>query len=1644
VLAAGVGVVGGVVPLVVSGKSVGALRAQAGCLREFVEEDPELGMMDVGCSLASRSVFGYRAVVLGKGREELLGGLSALAVGEQSAGTVEGMASLAGGRAGPVFMFPGQGSQWEKMAVELLDLSPVFAEQMRACGQALAEHVDWSLEDVLRGVESAPGLDRVDVVQPVLFAMMVSLAALWEASGVHPGVVVGHSQGEIAAAYVAGGLSLEDAARVVALRSRALVGLAGKGGMISVALSVKEVEGRLERWDGRVGVAAVNGPASVVVSGDRQALDEFLGECLVEGLRAREIPVDYAAHSVQIEGIREELLDGLSAIVPRRGDVPFFSTVTGGLLDTSELNGKYWYRNLREIVRFEEVTRALVGEGQWAFVEVSPHPVLTVGVQETIDESMVGDGRLDDSEGVVVTGSLRRGDGGPGRFLGSLAELWVRGVEVDWSKLFEGSSARRVRLPTYAFQRQHYWLKGSLGAGDMISAGQSPATHPLLGAAVALADDRGWIFTGRISLESHPWIADHAVMGTVLLPGTALLELVLYVGGQFDCDVVSELALEAPLLLPEKGAVQLQVSVGEPDEFGERPVGIYSRLEEVTSADVLSDEEWIRHAGGVLRSERQAAANGRVALEERAGPLVGQSWPPEGAQAMEIDDIYSALAERGYDYGPVFQAHRAAWQRGNEIFAEVSLSEDQRAEALRFGVHPALLDATFHPLLLSIAKGGRPVLPFAWNDVRLLATGASSLRARFELSEDSNGIAFEAVDGTGASLVCAGSLSGREISSEQLAGAAARTYRDSLFRQDWLPVPVASPVDGWVVLERDQGGLEESLRAASAPSVVFADLASLGKAVENGEVLAPEVVLVDFSADGTERDAAALELAAHRALHRALALLQEWLSEERWSSSRLVFMTKGAVAAGAGGVSDLIAAPLWGLVRSAQSEHPGCFGLLDLDGTASSPRLLSGALGCGEAQLALREGAVLAPRLARVGRRADDDAIAFDPEGTVLITGGTGGLGGVLARHLVVEHGVRSVILASRQGREADGAAQLEEELLGLGARVTIAACDVSDRGQLEELIGSVSEDYPLSAVVHTAAAFANSMIDSLTPELLDQVLKPKLDAALHLHELTKHLDLRAFVLFSSIASTFGGPGQANYAAANAFLDALAEHRRGRGLVATSMAWSLWKTVGMGRYLDDVAVRRVAGSASLGSLTPEQGLELFDAAVSSGEAMVVAGHIDNSVLRSEGSAGTLPPLLSGLVRMPSRRALESPRGSLARRLADTPEQERGHVVLEEIRTHIAVVLGHESSAAVDVQRQFLELGLDSLAGVELRNRLNNATDMRMPVTLVFDHPTPAALAEYILAEWDRSEDRGAGRAVTTEDRMEPGSSFGGASEETLSSMFRQAHHIGRVDEFIGLLAKVSKFRPTFNTRLEPGEIPEAVRLSEGDAGPGLICLPSLIATSGAHQYAKFAKPFHGIRSLSVLPMPGFIEGERLPTTLEVAVDTQADAVQRHAAGAQFALCGHSTGGMFAYAVAARLERSGVPPVAVILLDTYMDKTLWEVLPQVLDRMVEREQTYMPIKDVGLTAMGAYAELLAEWKMSELACPILLVRASQPMAGRPADVLWEASLDVPHTAVDVLGDHFTMIEEHSQSTAQAVEAWLSQGLPDVPRDVQNAG
>ncbi|WP_190018000.1 type I polyketide synthase, partial [Streptomyces lucensis] len=1319
---------GGVLALPVSGAGERALRAQALRLREHVEARPRLAPAEVAHALVTtRSVFAHRAVVVGRDRAELLDGLAALAAGEARAGLVQGVAPPSPGKT--VFVFPGQGSQWTGMALDLLAGSEVFGRRLRECADAVGRYVDWDVVEVLRGAPGAPDPERVDVVQPVLFAVMVSLAELWRSAGVEPDAVIGHSQGEIAAAHVAGALSLDDAARVVTLRSRALLALAGTGAMAAVPLPAADVERELERWGGRVGVATVNGPAATVVAGDPDAVHALVDALRERGVRARTVPVDYASHSPHVEALRAELLDVLAPIEPRVSRVPFYSTVTGDLLDTTALDAEYWYRNLRRTVRFGETVQALLGSGHRLFVEASPHPILTVGVQQGVDEAGVA---------ASVVGSLRREQDGPREFLAALAAAHVHGAPVEWSRVLPAVSGRRVPVPTYAFQRERYWLEPSPAAGDVAAAGLVEGGHALLGAAVELAGDDGWVLTGRVSSRTHPWLADHAVLGTVLLPGTALADLVLHAGRHAGCDLVEDLTLLAPLVLGEQDGVRLQVVVGAADEAGRRPVAVHSR-----SGSAGRHDGWTRHATGVLGAPGASVPG--------SGQL--RVWPPAGAEPVPVGEVYDRFAAVGLDYGPAFQGLRAAWRRGAEVFAEVDLPADVDIEG--FAVHPALLDGALHAMLFGAGEDVAPEvrLPFSWSGLSLHAVAARALRVRLAPAgpgSPEGAVSVEAADEAGEPVVSVASLGLRPVTGEQLAALRTAAPGGSLFRVEWLPRPLGgAETTGWVALD-DGTGVS---RDCGYASVTHEGMAALCEALDAGGDVPPLVVAPSWP-DGTVGPAEA----AHAAAEYYLRLAQDWLADERLAGSRLVVLTHGAIAVPDGeDTAALAASAVWGLVRSLQAEHPGQFGLLDIDDDEASQAVLGRAMALGEPQGALRRGELLVPSVSRGARGPGEagSAPVFAAGGTVLITGGTGTLGAVVARHLAVEHGVRHLLLLSRRGEGAEGARELRAELAGAGAEVTFAACDAADREQLAEVLGAIPADRPLTGVVHAAGVIGDATIASLTPRLLHSVLRPKADAAWNLHELTRELDLAAFVLFSSTTGVLGSPGQGNYAAANAFLDALAEHRHALGLPATGLGWGLWaEASGMTGHLDEADLGRMA-RGGLVPLATGEALALFDAALgASGEYPVLLPvRLDVRGLRERAAAGLLPPVLRGLVRAPARR-VDASGPSLAQRLAGLDEQEQYRLVLETVLGHVAAVLGHASPRQIDAGRPFQELGFDSLTAVELRNRLGLVAGVRLPATVVFDHPTAGALAGHVRELLAPAEEGSVQRLLAELDRLE--------------------------------------------------------------------------------------------------------------------------------------------------------------------------------------------------------------------------------------------------------------------------------------------------
>jgi polyketide synthase 7 len=755
-----------VVPWLLSARSTEALTGQARRLLARLGADP--APADVGWSLVStRSVFEHRAVLVGD-RDRLRSGLAALAAGEQGANVVVGRAHTTGKT---VFVFPGQGSQWVGMGAELLDTAKVFADQLHRCDKALSEHVDWSLIDVIRGAPNAPGLDRVDVVQPALWAVMVSLAELWRSLGVLPDAVIGHSQGEIAAAYVAGALSLEDAARVVALRSRLLLRLSGAGGMVSLACGPAEAHGFVAQWGDRLNIAAINGVSAVAVSGEVAALDELIARCEADGVRARRIDVDYASHSAQVDAIREPLAQALAGIEPRSSSVTFFSTVTGAPIDTAGLTGDYWFRSIRQTVQFDGAVRSARAAGCQVFIESSPHPVLTAGIEQTADDG--------NPLQAVVVPSLGRHDGGLDRFWLSVSLAHTAGVAVDWRAAFV--SGNQIELPTYAFVRRRFWLPPvQTGGGDIGGLGLAAARHGLLGAVVQRPDSGGVVLTGRLSLSADPWLADHAVGGVVLFAGTGFVELALRAGDEVGCAAVEELTLSAPLILPANQSVSMQVVVDAADESGRRGVSIYA---------LGADSEWTLHAEGVV-SAAEPAPGADLSV-----------WPPAGSTAVDVSDAYDVLAGRGYEYGPAFRGLRAMWRRGPEVFAEVVVPGTAEAGGA-FGVHPVLVDAALHAMGVA-GEQSETMLPFSFQGVFLHAAGAA--RARVRIAPVAVGaVSVEMTDTSGLPVLSVRELVVRPLSVAPLSTPTAPRAGGDLLELAWSPV-TPRPADGVVVWEPSPG-----------------------------------------------------------------------------------------------------------------------------------------------------------------------------------------------------------------------------------------------------------------------------------------------------------------------------------------------------------------------------------------------------------------------------------------------------------------------------------------------------------------------------------------------------------------------------------------------------------------------------------------------------------------------------------------------------------------------------------------------------------------------------------------------------------------------------------------------------------------------
>ncbi|GAB3056997.1 SDR family NAD(P)-dependent oxidoreductase [Micromonospora schwarzwaldensis] len=1586
---------GGVVPWLLSAKSEVALRAQAQRLAGFVADRPEVEPVVVGRALAARSVFTHRAVVLGRHQPALSDGLQALAAGAQVSGVVTGVA----GSGGLAVVFSGQGSQRVGMGLGLYEAYPVFAEAFDQVCASFDQHLDRSLQDVVAGEPRL--LDQTLYAQAGLFAVQVALFRLVGSWGVAPQCLAGHSIGELSAAYVAGVWDLPDAVAVVAARGRLMQALPAGGAMVALTATDAEAHELIAGHTDLVGVAAVNGPRSAVISGDQDLVLDLARQWRDAGGKARQLKVSHAFHSPLMEPMLAEFAQVLAEVVWREPAIPVIS----GAPDADVTDPGYWLAHVRQAVRYYDAVTALRERGVGVFLELGPDGTLT-SMADTPDAG-------------VWLPALRAERDEPQTLLTAVAGVHVHGGTVDWPTLL-GTSAggRALELPTYPFQHQRFWPQTVAGGvGDVRVLGLGSVDHPLLRATVSLADGDGVVLTGRLSLSAQPWLAEHVVLGSVLLAGTAYVELVMYAGDQVGCGLVRELTLQTPLVLPEQGGVQVQVWVGDPGQDGRRPVNVYSRPE---GAEGVGGS-WVRHATGVLSPQA-----GRVA----AG--LGQ-WPPADARPVAVDGLYERLADGGYVYGPVFQGLRAVWRGERDVYAEVTLPE--HVETGGFGLHPAVLDAALHPIGLTGLLGdddGGAVLPFVWSGVRLHATGASTVRVRLTPAGE-GGIAVAVFDAAGQPVLTADSLVLRPVTTDQL-GAGVLDAAQSLFAVEWVPLPdaepdttmAAEPVWAW------HGQVDGEL-----PTVVVAELPAAG----------------ELSAAG---DGVGVVEATHAASALVLGWVQDWLADVATDGSRLVVLTRGATDG-----SDLAAAAVWGLVRSAQSEHPHRFILLDLDdhtdhGTdhgSELGRILAAVLASGEPEIAVR-GDLYTRRLARAGGSgrlplpgSDGLPVGLDAGGTVVITGGTGVLGGLVARHLVTTHGVRHLLLLSRRGPAAAGAAELVGDLTELGARVQVVACDVADRKALAEVLAAVPAGHPVVGVVHTAGVLDDGVVEALTPQRLERVLRAKADAAWWLHELTRDMDLALFVVYSSAAATFGSPGQGNYAAANAVLDALALRRQTEGLVGQSLAWGLWaQQSAMTGHLDEADLDRMRRSGIL-PISSEQGLALFDTAIRTNEPQLVPIRVDLPALRRAGAgAGGVPPLWQTLAGGSTRRTASTADTpvDLAARLAAMGVEERQRTVLELVRTQAAVVLGHPDSTTIDSDSAFRELGFDSLTAVELRNRLAAATGLSLPATLVFDHSSTGALTDHLVNKLAAAVSAGSDRGSGAES-----AGSGAVRVSNLAEMYMQAEVDGRHDEFFDVIGRLAKLRQTFGVDTADEAVRPPTRIATGDAKPKLYLFNPYVAPD-SFSYARLALAFQGTRDVSVLHSPGFHAGEKLPEDIEAMTLAYVEAIIRdNANGEEFALGGTSSGGLIAHRVAAKLARMGMAPAGVILLDAPSqedhptvseDGTLWQ--KQIFEGL---RRTGDDGDDSWVFAMVHYLSF-PWWPAEHIEIPTLQVRASERISGPKDNNDWMFTWNYASTVTlaDVPGNHLEITDQYASVSALAVNDWFSHSPEERPAFVDYRG
>lgn len=1377
--------------LALSARNPQALEALAELYREYLNgEGARESLADI-CYTAGmrRTHHEHRLALTGRSHAELVERLEAFQRGEMFP-LVEAWRRQATHAPKLVFVFPGQGSQWAGMGRRLLRTESSFRASMERCDELIREHGGWSVLAELDADAEHSRLDEIDVVQPALFAVQVSLAALWRSWGIEPAAVIGQSMGEIAAAHVAGALSLEDAVKVICRRSRLLKSVSGMGSMAAVELSLEGVQEALDGYADRLSVAVSNSPTSTVIAGQTAALEELLETLERRGVSCRQVKVNIASHSPQMEPLRVPLLESLGEVQAQALALPFYSTVTGEFDRDLILDAGYWWRNLREPVLFSSTVQRLLESGYQNFLEISPHPIVLTAIQQGIYQL----GR----EGTALP-SLRRDEDERAVLLDSLGSLYSGGHEVNWKRLFpEGGKC--VHAPTYPWQHERFWVEHDESATDNgrpLQASRNGQPHrPLLGAHVSPAQpslDHLWEF--KLSKRQLPFLTDHRVQGMMVLPATAYIEMALEAATQVfggQAFRLAALKFDKALFVPEDAALIVQLGFSPPVE-GHRGFHIYSRPE-------VSDEgkhHWTLHTTGQIQFNRE---------ETDAAPAATLETIQERCQKeLSGTDFYRLLSDAGHDYGESFQSIQILWRRDTEAVAQLLVADDLAAEVNSYQFHPAILDCCLQLLGATISQSDEMAakgayMPVAIDEVRIMGRPSGRLwsHAALRVDDEHPGAGGNNLKGDVSLRDAAGrvviELAGVELQclEEHSARVAAGRVAGWMYQPVWeeqalvqksvesRPAPTG---DGaWVVFSDRQGigaALAKLLEAEGekvllvAPGAEFArvdernflaqltqaeDLREIYKVASGADGLGCRGIVHLWSLDSREFSEITHETLRKESLDVCISvvnLMQTLAQSDASAQPRVWLVSQGARAVRNERQIAVTQSPLWGLGRTIAQEMPKLFGgLVDLEAgmtPSQAAGLLHGELSnaTGEQQIAFRQDQRYVCRLVRrPERHRAERALKLRADSSYLITGGLGALGLQVARWMV-EQGARRLILMGRTplpirsiwsevqpdtplARQIDAIRQLE----AMGASIHLATVDVADEAQLVSFLHAFErEGWPsIRGVIHAAGTLNDRTLFQHDADTFSSTWGPKVIGSWLLHHWLPKDSLDFFILFSSVASLLGSPGQANYAAANSFMDALSCQRKAQGLPALSINWGAWSEVGLAAQAE-----RGGRLAERGfrSISPAEGIEAFSQLVKQDSAQVGVIPIDWKLVRQFNPEVAALPLFSHVAFTEEEQSTTDGRpasgqtGLTRDLLLSADSSARAQLLEEYLRELSSRILGLRQTA-LDPRRPLNTMGLDSLMAIEFKNAIQTNLGIVLPLVMIVSGPSIAELVVQML------------------------------------------------------------------------------------------------------------------------------------------------------------------------------------------------------------------------------------------------------------------------------------------------------------------------